>query len=228
VRKVKATTSSVKADAKKSSRKPATKKRTTKKVKVGARARVTRKKAVVKEQPYKLTKEDKPPPPALTGYAIFCTKFLRAAHETTDDSQKTNEHARALVKSAATTWNGMSEHEKQAFRDESDALKEDYRRRRQHYNETVNLTALRALNKKRKKMGKRKVRVPSLHPKPANAFVLYVNEYREEAKQEGRTVSSIEIMKEAANRWKELSEVIKKPYFDRFKADNEAWKAKTQ
>ncbi len=77
-------------------------------------------------------------------------------------------------------------------------------------------------------MGKRKVRVPSLHPKPANAFVLYVfayvarknlrpnlfhsyvKEYREEAKQEGRTVSSIEIMKEAANRWKELSEVIKK------------------
>lgn len=119
-------------------------------------------------EPYKLTKEDKPPPPALTGYAIFCTKFLRAAHETTDDSQKTNEHARALVKSAATTWNGMSEHEKQArrigflsvpyvnqcwliplqaFRDESDALKEDYRRRRQHYNETVSLTALRALNK---------------------------------------------------------------------------------
>ncbi len=77
-------------------------------------------------------------------------------------------------------------------------------------------------------MGKRKVKVPSLHPKPANAFVQYVlayvarknlranlfhsyvNEYREEVKQEGRTVTSIEIMKEAANRWKELSDVIKK------------------
>lgn len=128
VKRKKAGSTSTKAGTKKSVRKPAPKKRTVKKVKVGAR--VTKKKVAAKKgmsqdpsawltliilsmvEIYKLTKQDKPPTRPQNSYTLFCSRFLRAAHES-DDAQKSMENTRNLVKSAAATWRGLSEHEKQ-------------------------------------------------------------------------------------------------------------------
>ncbi|KLO12299.1 hypothetical protein SCHPADRAFT_941304 [Schizopora paradoxa] len=225
-RKTKAAAPAKKAGKKKAVVKPAPKKRAAKKVKV--RARTTKKKAAPKKQPYKLKKEDKPPGTPLSSYTLFCTKYLRGAIETMDPSQKSVENAQILVRDAAATWRGLSDHEKQAFRDEAAVLKEEYQKKRQQYNRTISSIALKTLNKQREKQGKKKIRVHSENPKPGTAFIQFVSQHFREIKESGHQVRPVEVVRDAGGRWKGMSEDEKKPYFDRYRVAMEEWKAKNQ
>lgn len=97
-----------------------------------------------------------PPKEPLTPWIIFAQRF-RAGRPTPKDLPE----AQQILRDASGAWKALTEHEKQAFRDENAVLRAEYVKAREAYFETVDPAKLQLLNKRRKKAGKPRIKLPA-------------------------------------------------------------------
>jgi hypothetical protein len=67
-----------------------------------------------------------------------------------------------------------------------------------------------------------KTKTKTKSDKPLSAFMQYTNEVRNKVREENPGMKMPEVSKVIGQMWKDLGEVGKKPYFDRYKAEAEA------
>jgi hypothetical protein len=125
-------------------------------------------KAAPKPPAVRLTAADKPPKLPPTGFILFA-KAHRAGQPITSLAD-----ARVLIKAAAGAWAALTPHEKQAFRDESAALRPGYDAQRAEWERTIDPAKFALMNKKRRAAGKvRIVRKNTGPPRPLSSFARY-------------------------------------------------------
>jgi hypothetical protein len=84
-----------------------------------------------------------------------------------------------MVKESAVAWRALTEHEKQAFRDEHEELREDYVKRREAYWSSVDPAIVREINKQRKAKGIQRIRAkkPAEEKRPLTAYIRFAHHY---------------------------------------------------
>ncbi|EPQ51543.1 hypothetical protein GLOTRDRAFT_140950 [Gloeophyllum trabeum ATCC 11539] len=225
--RAKAADSGVKKTATKAKPKAKPKTKTTTQAKAKAKAppkaKAKPKVKKVKTDKPRLTQEDlppkKPPPP----YVIFYSRYLNGLPQPIRGPSAVLQAART----ASGIWKEMSEHEKQAFSDEYRSLLPEYEKAREAYWTKVDPAVVRRINKEKAKDGKRRLRSPVSRRVP-NPYALFVKENAAEIRAglDSNSLTPRQMVgatgKEAAQRWKALSEEEKKRYVDEAKAKREA------
>ncbi|KAF5354333.1 hypothetical protein D9756_007222 [Leucocoprinus leucothites] len=160
---------------------------------------------------HKLKKADQPPKRSISGFCLFVA----------DKGQRgTQVHERA--KALAEEWRALSQEEVEFYRakakEERDKRLEAYAK----WRNLVNLESLRAINVKRKAVGKPKIRrrrVLGVPKVPPNAYARFLLEYRAEHPE----MSYRDVIVRMAPVWRSLPEDRKKPYRDASAADMKVW-----
>ncbi|EIN05449.1 hypothetical protein PUNSTDRAFT_122362 [Punctularia strigosozonata HHB-11173 SS5] len=157
---------------------------------------------------------DGPPKRPPSPFILFSLKY-RAGMDLKGDRQKVIQSS----KDAGAAWRALTEHEKQAFVDENQALQPAYREKLAEYTKNADITIIKALNKKRVEAGKPRIRIHKAHPKPMTSFLRF---YQEQLAKRSPDMPVKEVTRAAAQTWKTMTEAEKKPYADAWLQEKEA------
>ncbi|KAA1477794.1 hypothetical protein DENSPDRAFT_845004 [Dentipellis sp. KUC8613] len=170
-----------------------------------------------KPQPLKLTREQMPPPRAHpNSYSLFVReqipKFERPA---------SGNVMATLFKEIADKWRGMSESEKKVYHERFVEENKAVRERYDTWLKEVDPEVLKAINAKRKKSGKPRIRKENPNPRPNNSYMLFANDVRPEYPREAQPKDSsdkyfIWTMKQIGERWRALSPAERDVYQKRW------------
>ncbi|KAI5117606.1 hypothetical protein M0805_006719 [Coniferiporia weirii] len=182
----------------------------------------TKKKETVKPAKVKVTSQDMPPPKPGGPYFVFFRKYFADV-----DLSNASDKRTAIVqasKDAAAVWQGLSESEKQVYRDEYVAARAVYEKKREEYFKTVDPAVLKEINRRRAARGKPKIKTPTTNRKPLTSFFLYLADERKALSPvEGPDgpEQMIAFAKARGEKWRTMSDADKQTYVDRY---NEAKK----
>ncbi|KAG2365832.1 hypothetical protein BDR07DRAFT_1353263 [Suillus spraguei] len=149
---------------------------------------------------------------------------------------KTSIDTQDLAKEAAAKWNGFTLAEKQPYYNEVEVLKKQHEEKLHEYWKTTSPLTVRKINARRKHDGRTKIHRPSQerdNKRPKGPFFRFIEMFRQSgdgrAIQEAGTTATgrgtINVAREAGQRWRAMSASEKAPYVEAFQKEQSDWQA---
>ncbi|KAG6828787.1 hypothetical protein H0H92_006726 [Tricholoma furcatifolium] len=206
--------------AKTISKTPAAKKKAAAKkpVKANAKPKVAKKKPAKKvatpKKPkiVRIPKGTKIPKLGPSAYLLFSSKVFKS------DVKVSKENIGEVSKACSAAWKALSDVEKQKITEQAAALRAKAREERQAYINSLDLSVLKEINRRRVKAGKGKIhrKREAAHTLPVNGFVRYV---RDHPPIPG--VTGPAFLKACGEHWKALAPAQRQVYNDAYQAERE-------
>lgn len=199
----------------KTAKKPAKKQTATKRKtkKATPKPRVAKKKVVKKvkkpEPRVKITAEDRAPKRPLSSYFRFHKKYMVGLDRF--DGETSQQYITRGAREAGASWTALSEAEKKPFRDEHAAEFEEYKKKKEEYDNTVNPDVIKEINRQRKIKGKKMIRVKNPHF-VATPYFIFLAEERAKIPPLTTLAENMAFVKEGGRKWSAMSDEEKQHY----------------